>query len=303
MTDDIRREFNNFVSFISKLKDSDPTEYRDTLYREIDHLTKIIEKAPDREKLEHEFFQLFDPFDISPIHRRARQKPLGYAGDYLLIDWIYTQKTAPSGQEKLFDVLFHSYEATQSVRNRKNYFVKKCIEFSDKKKSRLDILNVGCGPCRDVLETYQSSVNGNNLYFHCVDHEPEAIEYAKKLLADTGAKSNIRLDCVNCFKIKTSKKYDLIWSAGIFDYLEDRRASLLLRKLWRYLKDNGQIIFGNFSPKNPTKKGMEYGCRWYLIHRTTDDLIKLCRTAQIPFSELEIESEPLGINLFCIIKK
>ena len=89
----------------------------------------------------------------------------------------------------------------------------------------------------------------------------------------------------------------------MFDYLDDRVAALLLKKVWRYLKDDGQIIFGNFSPNNPTKHGMDFLVKWHLIHRSVDDLISLCKAARIPYSEVEVESEPLGVNLFCIIKK
>jgi len=303
MEDLIQREFEDFAKFISEIDKSNLLRYKNEFFLKIDRIAEIIEKAPNKKELENQFFELCRELDHSIMHRRTREKPLGYAGDYLLIDWIYTKQTAPSGRGKLFDLLFHDYEAARSVRNRKQYFVKKCIELSHQKNSRVDILDLGCGPCRDVLETFQTSENGENLYFHCIDNEPKAIEYAKKLLSHTKVQNNIRLECANVFSVKTSHKYDLIWSAGLFDYLNDRLASLLLKKAWRYLKDKGEIIFGNFSPKNPTRKGMELVGKWYLIHRTANDLISLCQKAQIPFSEIQIESEPLGINLFCIIKK
>jgi extracellular factor (EF) 3-hydroxypalmitic acid methyl ester biosynthesis protein len=224
-------------------------------------------------------------------------------GYYLLIDCIYTKKTARSGMGKQLDMVFQSYEAAEAVRNRKKFFIKKCLSLIKEKKGCVDILNLGCGPCRDVLETYQASGNGRNLRFHCVDQEPKAIEYAKKLLNHSHVQNNIQLDCTNIFHIKTDRKYDLIWIAGLFDYLDDRIAKLLLKKIWRYLKQDGQIIVGNFSPKNPTRKGMEAGCRWYLIHRTAQDLIKMVTDAKIPFREVEVASEPLGINLFCMIRK
>jgi len=303
MKDKIHEEFDNFTKFLFQTDGSDLPSYRDELYNKIEHISKIIETAPNRDELFDQFYKLFAPFDQGPIHKRARNKPLGYAGDYLLIDWIYTQKKAKSGKGNFFDALFHSYQAAQSVRNRKQYFINKCIELSHEKPSRFDVLNIGCGSCRDVLETLQSCNNGNHLFFHCVDQEPAAIEYAKKLLAHVEIQNNVYLDCTNIFRLKTLNTYDLIWSAGLFDYLENRIAVLLLKKIWRYLKDDGQIIFGNFSPENPTRRGMELGCRWYLIHRTADELITLCKKAELPFSEIEVESEPMGINLFCIIKK
>lgn len=299
----IQSELKKFAQFLTNSNDLDTISYRNELYKRVDAITKMIQEEPFCEKWADEFYRLFDQFDISPVHQRARSKPLGYSGDYLIIDWIYTKKIAPSGLEKRFDSIFQSYEAAEAVRNRKKYFIQKCREFMKSKRGRVDILNLGCGPCRDVLEIYQASKNGTNLHFHCVDQEPEAIEYAKKLLTHNQVQDNVKLDCANIFHLKTTNQYDFIWIAGLFDYLEDRVAKLLLKKVWRYLKKDGQIIFGNFSPKNPTRKSMEVGCHWYLIHRTAQDLIRLCTETKLPFQEIEVESEPLGINLFCIIRK
>lgn len=300
---DLQREFDDFSDFLSTIESWDLPTFKDELYRKVDHFAQIIEKAPNKEELKDRFFQICDKFASGPLHRRAREKPLGYAGDFLIIDWIYTQKTASSGKGKFFDLLFQSYEAAQAVRNRKQYFINKCAELAHQKNSRIDILNLGCGPCRDILETVQTSKNGSHLHFHCIDNEPKAIEYAKKLLAQAGIQNNILLDHANVLRFRTSRQYDLIWVAGLFDYLEDRAAVLLLKKIWKHLKDDGQIIFGNFSPGDPTRQGMELVARWKLIHRNASDLIRLCREAGLPFSEIEIESEPLGVNLFCIVRK
>ncbi|MCJ7811804.1 class I SAM-dependent methyltransferase [bacterium] len=303
MKNDIQKQFTNFKKLLSEIDKTSLSEYKETFFQKINTIAQTIERDPNKKELENQFFDICTEIESSMMHKRTRKKPLGYAGDFQLIDWIYTKKTTSNRKGRLFDLLFHSYEATESVRNRKQYFIQKCNELSRNKKSQFDILNIGCGSCRDVLEMYQYSRNGEHIYFHCVDQEKKAIQYAKKLLANTHIQKNIYLENKNIFKLKTAKKYDMIWSAGLFDYLEDSIAILLLKKIWRYLKEDGQIIFGNFSPKNPTRKGMEIVGKWHLIHRTADHLIKLCRKTKLPFSEIEIESEPLGINLFCIIKK
>lgn len=303
MNETIEKKFNEFEHFLSTIDQWDLPTFKDQFYRKVDNLSKLFEESPDREALEDRFFEICDLIDNGPLHSRARNKPLGYAGDYLIIDWIYTRKTAKSGLGKYFDQFFHTCEAAQAVRNRKKYFINKCLELSHKSPDAVNILDLGCGPCRDVLETFQASSNGKNLHFHCIDHEVEAIQYASKLLRHTEAQNNIRLEQANVLRFRSNQKYDLIWSAGLFDYLEDGMASLLLKKLWRFLKDDGQIIFGNFSPSNPTKTGMDLALHWKLIHRSAYDLIQLCRDAKLPFKEIEVESEPMGVNLFCIIKK
>ncbi|HHS13952.1 MAG TPA: class I SAM-dependent methyltransferase [bacterium] len=300
----IRREFHRFEKFLaSRTDEKGIASFRDELYNRIQHIADLIEQSDRPEELEAEFFKSFSRFDVSPVHRRARQKPMGYAGDFLLIDWIYTRHTAKDPQGRFFDSLFHSYEAAKSVRNRKRYFIRKCLDLAKSRKSRIDILNIGCGPCRDILETLQALPSNAHVFFHCVDNEQAAIDYAKTLLNGKLDTSRVTLECANCFKLQSDRHYDLIWSAGLFDYLDERIAKILLKRMWRLLKEDGQIIFGNFSPKNPTRRGMELGCHWNLLHRTAGELISLCRETRIPFRELEIESEPLDINLFCIIQK
>jgi len=303
MKDRIRDEMQAFAEFLNRVNTKNIDKAKNEFFHRIDVIAELIDSSPEREKYEEEFYQICHNLDDSLMHNRTREKPLGYAGDFQLIDWIYTQKTALSGRGKFFDLLFHTYEAAQSVRNRKTYFINKCIALSKIKKGRLDILNLASGSCRDVLETFIVSRNGANMHFHCVDHEPKAMQYAEGILSTTEMKRNVHLDTCNVFRIKTDKKYDLIWSAGLFDYLEDRVAILLIKRIWKLLKDGGQIIFGNFSPDNPTKRGMELIGKWYLIHRTANELVRLVTKANVPFKELDVESEELGINLFCVITK
>jgi len=299
----IQKSLSDFTTFLSSIDASDLPGWKNLLYKKIDSLASQIESDPDRHIWEENFFQAFKIFDLGQIHKRARHKPLGYAGDFLLIDWIYTEETTLSKRGRIFDLLFHQYDAAEAVRNRKRYFIEKCNQLSHDRSGPVHILDIGCGSCRDVLETVQISGNGKNLDFHCIDQEPQAIVYAEQLLKPVRHHSRIHLECTNFFKLKSEYKYDLIWSGGVFDYLDNKTARITLKRLWRHLKEEGEIIFGNFSPENPIRKGMELGCRWYLIHRTANELIDLCQSTGLPYKEIEIESEPLGINLFCRIRK
>ena len=303
MDDQIDLAFERFSKTLSKIDQSDLNFLKDDIFKQIDDIAELIENSTRPDEAKERFFRMCDVFDQSVMHQRTRWKPMGYAGDFLTIDWIYTQKKSESGSGKKFDELFHMYEAAQAVRNRKEYFIKVCAELSKAKKSTIEILDLGCGSCRDVLEAHQICHNGVHYHFHCVDQEPMAVEYAKSLIKGTKAEPYVQLDCKNIFRFQTSKQYDLIWSAGLFDYLDSRAAALLIRKIWRYLKKGGFLIFGNFSPKNPTRKGMELVSKWHLLHRTTDELIAICEESGVPYSSVDVESESLGINLFCRIGK
>ena len=133
-----------------------------------------------------------------------------------------------------------------------------------------------------------------------LDIYSNAIRYAsnknKKLLS--------QLNCirVNIIKYTSSKKYDLTWSAGLFDYLDDRLFVLLLQRFYLNLEKNGQLIIGNFSPLNPTIKVMEVRTQWYLNYRNEVQLKSLAKAAEIIDSTIKVAKEPLGINLFLQIQ-
>jgi len=303
MRDMLQREFYQFTKFISDIQPDEIGSYKEEFFSRIDKIASLIEKQPDPESAKEDFFNLCHAIDESPLHQRTRKKPLGYAGDFLLIDWIYTQKISGNGAGRFYDEMFHRYEASIAVRNRKDFFISKCREFAESNRNKVDVLDIGCGSCRDIIEAHNICDNGTRFYYHCVDHEKEAIHYARNLLKGTGVEERVFLDCRNAFHFRSDKMYDLIWSAGIFDYLDNRSAAVLIKRLWRNLKSDGQMIFGNFSPKNPTRKGMELIGKWYLIHRSAHDLIMLCENASIPYRSIRVESEPLGVNYFCILEK
>ncbi|MBN1780963.1 class I SAM-dependent methyltransferase [bacterium] len=296
----IAEECRNLSSLLSDIENQPVHSLKTRIYGMFQIIgSELRREAPG---MKESLFSFCEVFDEGIMHRRTRRKPLGYAGDYLTIDYIYTEKTDTHPRGRHFDRLFHQYEASEAVRNRKRYFIQKCRALARNSESGQDVLSVASGSCRDVSEAHLMSRHSPLLHFHCVDQEPDAVAYARHLMRGTPTEYQSTLECANIFRWKSPRRYDLIWCAGLFDYLNDRAAVFLIRKLYAMLKPGGQLIFGNFSPKNPTRMGMELGSQWVLIHRDAHELIGLCLQAEIGFSKIQVESEPLGINLFCNIQ-
>jgi cyclopropane fatty-acyl-phospholipid synthase-like methyltransferase len=97
--------------------------------------------------------------------------------------------------------------------------------------------------------------------------------------------------------------YDLIWSAGLFDYFKDKHFTFLIRKYFNCLTENGEMVISNFSTKNPTKRLMEVLSDWYLYLRTESDLFRVSSDAFIDKELVSIDEGILGINLFLKIRK
>ncbi|MBN1365170.1 MAG: class I SAM-dependent methyltransferase [Syntrophaceae bacterium] len=221
-------------------------------------------------------------------------KPHGYTGDYVIIERIYSGWLSPQPHLLNWDRFFHAQEAPRALINRKKYFLDILRSLKAKEK-KCDVLNVGCGPTQDVVEFL--SEGKCQVFFDCVDYDKDAIEYSLNKVKEKGLLSNIEFHPQNALKFKPSKQFDLIWSAGLFDYLDDKTFQWLLTKHLSFTKAGGELIIGNFSTNNPTRDYMECG-NWFLYHRSPDDLIKIAGECGIPREKISVKSEPLGVNLF-----
>jgi len=250
----------------------------------------------------------FDAFssecDSGPILRHARHKPYGYPGDFRLIDAIYENKTCGEGKGELWDTFFLGQAAAEAVRNRRHYFVDQA---SVTLREDSSVLNLACGPCRevgDVIMKWREAGMKESVTFDCVDIDGQALSYAEGHMKRIGANGHrVRFEKANAFRLRPRVSYDFVWVSGLFDYLDERTAPVLLRKMWRWLGEGGIAIIGNFHPRNPTRLGMEWLCNWFLIHRTEEELERLAVRAGIPLSAVSFSYEPLGINLFMRIRK
>jgi extracellular factor (EF) 3-hydroxypalmitic acid methyl ester biosynthesis protein len=226
-------------------------------------------------------------------------KPHGYAGDFEMIDRIYQRWTSPKQELKKWDVFFQSQKACVAVRNRKDFFIELVHKLHDSSEDEsFNILNVGSGPGRDVYALLEK--NKLNVSIDCIDQDEKAILYDKNLCEKFS--DSVTFYKKNIFHYRTSNRYDLIWSAGLFDYLDDRLFRILLKKLYKLIKPGGRLVVGNFSPINPSRDFMEFG-KWYLHHRSEDELLLLADGVAEENCEVIIEKEKEGINLFLTIEK
>ncbi len=226
-------------------------------------------------------------------------KPLGYHGDYVIIERIYTQWLSPKPHLVNWDIFFHHQAAPQAVVNRKQYFLNILTSLNSQKEPR-DVLNIGCGPSNDIIEFLEKE--NSHVSFECVDYDKDAIDYSYNKMKGKNLLHHVCFHRENALKYVPTKLFDLIWSAGLFDYLNDNYFKMLLNKVLNFVKRGGEIIIGNFSVSNPTRDYMECG-NWFLYHRTEEDLIRLGTECGIPREQISVKSEPLGVNLFLHLTK
>lgn len=225
-------------------------------------------------------------------------KPYGYPGDFSIIHNIYRVYVNPDRRYTNWDRFFQDQAGAHAVRNRKEYFLRRCREL-DGGDSEKRILILGSGPATDVHE-YLEENPGSGIHFDLVDFDQNAIDFAKH--------QNIRFsDSIDYFRInvlrfKPCQWYDMIWSAGLFDYFKDRHFVYMIGKYFKYLAEGGEFIIGNFSNSNPTRRLMEVLSAWYLNHRSKYDLVRMALEAEAREENVEVDMEELGVNLFLRIK-
>jgi SAM-dependent methyltransferase len=269
-------------------------------HHEYDFILKIIDQI-SADEIE-EFRAVMQPI-LNPgtIIGFSFTKPFGYNGDFFIIEKIYQRYVSPDVRYKKWDEFFHHFPAAIAVVNRK----KLAIEiFSNLQRNandnNSDVLILGSGPVTEVFEFHTKNPH-NHLVFDLVDLDKRAIAYAKA--KNKNFLSGMSFHNVNVIRHVPEKSYDLIWSAGLFDYFRDKHFVYLLKKYYEYVKPGGEMIIGNFNVENPSRRIMEILGDWFLNHRSEDELMRFALQAGISKDDIEVIREPLGINLFLKVRK
>lgn len=223
-------------------------------------------------------------------------KKHGYSGDFEIIDDIYRMRISPEPEQRRWDLFFHAQSVPCAVRNRKAYFHQLLHDLTAREPGRaLRVLNIASGPARDLREWFDANP-GSEIRFDCIELDPKAIAHAKTVCAAYG--DRITFHHQNALKFVPAEKYDLIWSAGLFDYLTDRLFVRLVRSLMPFVNAGGEVVVGNFSEFNASRDYMELMGDWYLMHRSEAKLKELSERAGAKPDKVEVRWEPEGVNLF-----
>jgi len=227
--------------------------------------------------------------DFSEINRHICQKPLGYPGDYIIMNYFYdfyNKYLGNSSYERLLNSYTCNIPIARSVVKRKNFF-KKAIAETLNEKMEANVLNVGSGPARELIELIREGKITKRLNFDCLDFEQKALDFiGKELEGIKPEKKNYltsRLINRNLMDLihgkdtgQSVKKYDFIYSAGLFDYLPDRVAKRLLTYLCNLLASNSRLIICNADKENVSLRPYyETLGEWYLKYRTKQEMLNL----------------------------
>ena len=226
-------------------------------------------------------------------------KPHGYAGDYEIIDRHYINYVTSDRTLAKWDRLWHFSPAARAVRNRKAYFhqlLDRHCEARD--RNPLAVLNVASGPARDVFEFCCS--NEHEVHFDCIDNDPDAIAYASRLCQEV---KGVTFRQANALRLRPARQYDLIWSAGLFDYFSERTFKLMLRRMLPCVAPGGELVIGNYAITRPHPDLCWLQLvDWPLHHRSAEHLKRLAGECGVSADRIHVSAEPEGVTLFLHIR-
>ena len=73
---------------------------------------------------------------------------------------------------------------------------------------------------------------------------------------------------------------DLVYSAGLFDYLPDPVALKLLAVMWAWVRPGGRLVLANFADDSQERGYMEAFMDWWLLYRNEDQILALGHSVQ-----------------------
>jgi extracellular factor (EF) 3-hydroxypalmitic acid methyl ester biosynthesis protein len=256
----------------------------------------------------------------SPFAFRCVTKPLGYAGDYEVVNMILSD--AHQGGTlfaKILNRWFIKQPPAEAHRNRIDYLVEKLYQESARALSnyqRFRVYNLGCGPAVEIQRFLKNYPISDKVDFELIDFNEETLVHAQSKLREMAA-SHGRRTSMDFHKksvaqilkargkstvISPDMQYDFIYCAGLFDYLPDSTCKHLLNIFYGMIRPGGLIMATNVTPANPIKHWLSDILDWYLIYRDAAHMRKLC-PSQTPPDGINTFTDLTGVNVFLEIRK
>ncbi len=244
-------------------------------------------------------------------------KPLGYAGDYWVLEKIYENVALGNTPLGIVVDRMHQEASTSiAVRNRRALIANELYEHFNNFSQQIDtpsvkMLCIASGPAREIFDLYEKLENEGrlkNIQTTLLDFDGEALEFCQKWRDERGWSEQIETVQETILNLITGRSrlsfapQDVVYSIGLIDYFQEKHVVKLLNYIFSILKPGGKVILGNFHKSNPFKEYMDTIVEWRLIHRDENDMNRIMQQSKFGKSgRIFFENE--GINLFIECEK
>lgn len=255
----------------------------------------------------------------APLVHRSFTKPLGYAGDYEMVNMLLRNRMeGPSMYAKVVNAYFLRMDVAEGHRNR----ITKLADILEQESARvssegrnLRVLNVGCGPADEICRFIRRSPASQGVELTLLDFNRQTLDHAKAQIdwaCEAGGRGvsvtyversvyDVLKDVTRAGKKADAEpRFDLVYCAGLFDYLSDRVCARMLEYLSDQTAPGGLALATNVHSRHSAKATLDHLAEWSLILRTEDEMIALAPEGH---GAVTAETEAAGTNVFLEIRK
>ena len=273
-------------------------------------------QVPEEDSIAHRSFAqaALHPLLLrAPFVYRTFAKPLGYAGDYEMVNQILEDpQQGNSTYFQIINAFFLKADVAEAHRNRIKILVEMLVQLAAEarlKGRKFRVLNVACGPAIEIQRFIASDPNAECLAFTLLDFSEPTLAYTRSCI-DRSMKSGGRFVDVQYVQesvhqlLKRASKvndgldeggFDFVYCAGLFDYLTDKVCSRLLNYFVVRAAPAARVLVTNVHSANPQKNVMEHLLEWHLIYRDEAGLAAILPTPRV---DTRIFLDETGVNVF-----
>ncbi len=265
----------------------------------------------------------------SPFVHRCFTKPLGFPGDYGIMNRMLDELFEGEGLfAKIINAWVIRSAAGDAYRHRVHFL--EGVLSTETARVRADegricrVLSLGCGAAREVQHFVRLNPESEHSSFTLLDFSTDAIQHARDKIASAAVSSG-RSTSVTAAEFSVQQmlaaggrllgnpsrqragilergRYDVIYCAGLFDYLSDRICKRLLEIFWVLGSPGATIVASNFAPANPIRAFMDYVLDWRLIYRDEPTVRSLALDDSLN-PETKTIPAPGGVEVFLQMRK
>lgn len=260
----------------------------------------------------------------SPFAYRTYHKPLGYAGDYEVVDMMLRPPQEGSSLfAKIINVWLLGQAPAEAHRNRVTYLTHRLVDETlraglDGKRAR--VFNLGCGPADEVRRFLREHDVSEQADLTLLDFNGETLvslqrtldsiknQYQRRTPVQLVRKSvhQILKESSRTVTSGPGTQYDFVYCAGLFDYLTDSVCKRLMNYFYDTLAPGGLLLATNVTDilnhSRPFRYSMEYILDWHLIYRDGQAMNKLAPD-RAPADAVKVITDDTGVNVFLEIRR
>ncbi|MDB6034397.1 MAG: methyltransferase domain protein [Verrucomicrobiales bacterium] len=290
-----------------------------TLFEKFERVAEQVE--PNLQAAHRHFAkrQLHPVLLCAPFLYRTFEKPLGYAGDYEMVNMIVRDPLEGGSLfAKILNLWFLEQAPAEAHRNRISYLCEQITNVTVRameQGKRARILSLGCGPAGEVQKFIREKHFADCAEFFLMDFNEETLAHTQGVIEEAKRHNgrNTRVEFIKKsvnqilkeagrrIEKPAEEQYDLVYCAGLFDYLSDQLCYRISEILYDWAAPGGMFISTNVDSSNPRRLTMDYIMEWHLIYRNGVELAGLKPIAVK--DDYKVLSDITGVNVYFEARK